>query len=511
MKPRQYGELRTRSGCWKCRERRVKCPEQRPICGHCKRLGFVCAYDVRLSWQAVVTPKTGPRGRKPEPAVEDWMFLNTTISDFINADPPSQHIHARPTQYAGDIRGHGHLTSHIGPYLPPLSMDREDSYLWEYFATCVTPHCSLDKGTNPYQNVILRIAASSPQGPLFQCIIGASANQLYNLGHKSFGAKSWQCRANALALLTKGVTDQAYQADTDSQRLDPDSAAQLIGSAVMLCFSEILQDCSQTWTAHASFALSYLQKYEPELENIAPVLHELAQFAVAYFTYHVALASTASTTAASQRPLPLTRAISSSGTCPMTTLQLLTGCSDRLLDLISDITQLSTEKERLYPAPVPDFKRRRDNIERELYALHQPVASPPGSEQTQFNDIAELKRLTTLLYLHSRVDNAGPREPHVMRLTARILQSLQHISLRTNTILWSLFIVATLGVRPESDGDRKLVMERLTALQRTRELGNVRMARRIIEDVWRARDLDPSCATLAWSILKDRNGAISLA
>ncbi|KAK3309271.1 fungal-specific transcription factor domain-containing protein [Chaetomium strumarium] len=581
-------ELRSRSGCWKCRERRVKCPEQRPICGHCKRLGFVCAYDVRLSWQTAVTPQAGPRGRKAEPTVEHWMFLNTTIFDFIDAacadsgislwddvslcdvssvspstpanstttsttihddsslsspcpSTPSQQIQVRPTtRYAGDTtstRGHWDSTSHISPYyyLSPLSMDSEDSYLWEYFATCVTPHCSLDETTNPYQNVILRVAASSPHGPLFQCILGASANQLYNLGHASFGAKSWQCRANALALLTRGVTDEACRADMDSSsRLDPDSAAQLIGSAVMLCFSEILQDCSQTWTAHASFALSYLQKYEAGLEDVAPVLHELAHFAVAYFTYHVALASTASMTAASQRPplLPLRRAITTSHheshSRTRTTLQSLTGCSDRLLDLISAITQLSHERERLHPLPVPDFQSRRDDIERELHVLRQdqpllPVeiitthSSPPGSEQgqgqeqRQFDEVAELKRLTTLLYLYARLDNAGPREPHVMRLTAGILGMLPHISLRTNTTLWSLFMVATLGVRPESDGDRKLVMERLTALQRTRELGNVRMARLVIEDVWKRRDLRPECANVGWGVLKGREGAISLA
>jgi hypothetical protein len=288
---------------------------------------------------------------------------------------------------------------------------------------------------------------------------------------------------------------------------------------------QILQDCSQTWTAHASFALSYLQKYEAGLEDVAPVLHELARFAVAYFTYHVTLASTASTTPASQRSplLPLGRAnnTTSHEFRSRTTLQSLTGCSDRLLDIISAITQLAHERERRHPAPVPDFQSRRDDIERELHLLG-PGQPPPGvvlttplllppSSGSEFDAVAELKRLTTLLYLYSRLDDAGPREPHVMRLTAAILASLPHISLRTNTILWSLFMVATLGVRPESDGDRKLVVERLTALQRTRELGNVRMARRVVEDVWKRRDLRAECANMGWGVLEGREGAISLA
>jgi len=125
----------------------------------------------------------------------------------------------------------------IAPYIPPLALSKDDAYLWEYFATCVTPQCSLDNITNPYRNVVLRIAASSPQGPLFQCIIGASANQLHNLGHKGFEAKIWHSRANALALLRRGMEGQVSL--TDTLHTDYDSAAQILGSAVMLCFSEV--------------------------------------------------------------------------------------------------------------------------------------------------------------------------------------------------------------------------------------------------------------------------------
>jgi hypothetical protein len=187
--------------------------------------------DVSLSDTWSVSPST--------PATTITSIDDSSLFSYPSPSTPSQHVQAQSTQYAGDISGDWHLTNYITSYLSPLSLDREDTYLWEYFATCVTPHCSLDETTNPYQNVILRVAASSPQGPLFQCILGAAANQLYNLGHASFGPKSWQCRANALALLTRGVTDEASRADMVSSPLDHDSAAQLIGSAVMLCFSEV--------------------------------------------------------------------------------------------------------------------------------------------------------------------------------------------------------------------------------------------------------------------------------
>ena len=42
---------RSRTGCWTCRTRKVKCDEGRPICGQCTRLGHTCDYSARLSFR----------------------------------------------------------------------------------------------------------------------------------------------------------------------------------------------------------------------------------------------------------------------------------------------------------------------------------------------------------------------------------------------------------------------------------------------------------------------------
>ncbi|KAH8893548.1 hypothetical protein GQ53DRAFT_839982 [Thozetella sp. PMI_491] len=44
--------LRSRTGCWTCREDGYKCDEQKPSCGRCRRLGRRCkGYGIRLKWQ----------------------------------------------------------------------------------------------------------------------------------------------------------------------------------------------------------------------------------------------------------------------------------------------------------------------------------------------------------------------------------------------------------------------------------------------------------------------------
>lgn len=49
--PRARLPPRSRTGCWTCRLRKVKCDEGRPICVQCGRLGHTCDYSPRLSFR----------------------------------------------------------------------------------------------------------------------------------------------------------------------------------------------------------------------------------------------------------------------------------------------------------------------------------------------------------------------------------------------------------------------------------------------------------------------------
>lgn len=49
--PRIRLPSRSRTGCWTCRSRKVKCDEGRPSCGQCARLGHRCDYSPRLTFR----------------------------------------------------------------------------------------------------------------------------------------------------------------------------------------------------------------------------------------------------------------------------------------------------------------------------------------------------------------------------------------------------------------------------------------------------------------------------
>ncbi|CAK7240061.1 MAG: hypothetical protein STHCBS139747_001497 [Sporothrix thermara] len=50
---------RSRSGCWSCKARKVKCTEERPRCSKCLKGGFQCDYGIRLNWD-------GRRTKRPQ-------------------------------------------------------------------------------------------------------------------------------------------------------------------------------------------------------------------------------------------------------------------------------------------------------------------------------------------------------------------------------------------------------------------------------------------------------------
>ncbi|KUJ14201.1 uncharacterized protein LY89DRAFT_784191 [Mollisia scopiformis] len=52
--------LRTKTGCFKCRERRKKCDESRPICSACSRNGFACI------WPSTKSPSSQPNHKIPD-------------------------------------------------------------------------------------------------------------------------------------------------------------------------------------------------------------------------------------------------------------------------------------------------------------------------------------------------------------------------------------------------------------------------------------------------------------
>ncbi|KAF2112299.1 fungal-specific transcription factor domain-containing protein [Lophiotrema nucula] len=53
---------RSRTGCWPCKARKVKCGEEKPRCLNCERQGEACDYSIRLNWGGRTKREAGNSG-----------------------------------------------------------------------------------------------------------------------------------------------------------------------------------------------------------------------------------------------------------------------------------------------------------------------------------------------------------------------------------------------------------------------------------------------------------------
>lgn len=225
--------------------------EQRPICDHCRRLGLVCRYELKLSWPAVFGCELQQRGfskRRSQASsnnedTEEWMFLNHHVHDFEDAPVRiilNMPMHETSTNSARKITADGSpifplSSSHFG--LSSLGLNQNEAYLWHYFDNFIAPRCVVNCDNNPYRQIILRIAASSPDGPVLQGILAVSAQQMKALGHVKDTVRIWDHRNRALELLRSYLfTYSEAEGNTNTKRM---LAQEIMASTLMMCFFEV--------------------------------------------------------------------------------------------------------------------------------------------------------------------------------------------------------------------------------------------------------------------------------
>lgn len=240
-------------------DRLMLATEEKPLCKPCHSLGLNCSYDRALRWQRVQLPDAH-RGIRPPRAIARWMFLHAaTLQDYESlpgqlpglSDSDSEEsmpdIDDDGDDYEGDELTASssktvlHLSSLSNPkpispatWLSPLRLTAEQSRLWVYFHQAIAPSCVLNPHLNPYQDVILKIAASTGNtSPLFHAIMAISANQLYILGHKSLSSSLGDYRHRVLRSLRLETTK------LEKTTLDAASAAPILATVMALVFLDV--------------------------------------------------------------------------------------------------------------------------------------------------------------------------------------------------------------------------------------------------------------------------------
>lgn len=542
---------RTRTGCQRCRVRRVKCDESKPACRQCQAKGFRCQPISTLKWEdefaskglafgrSGVWSKSPPAARSPDvtgvghndthwcniPTIQAYSFVSVTLGrrtdecvawtptgspgakfEPLPVDPQGQHYddakaghferyHALKTEAA-------HLFTHmrrqgkeqtsgilnINRRPSLLSLSPLQSTLLTYYVDRLCPLTMPSPlSKSPFATLILPFSISNSPVVLKSILALAASHRARQ--DVTFRATALQLSGSVLRYLghRMGTTD------TTQLALDPETLV----ITMMLCLMGITHDCDERWVVHLKGARDLIRLRRQALLTAPPQSQssiELVSFSEKFFAYQDIIGRTA----CGEEPIFDGDFWVSHGTGNNTDAWL--GCSPELVSILCEITELSRQRSANPDVATSDpFLSGAYSLEKRLGHLEQRVLDP---EDDILQTTAELKRLSAVLYLECAIRGAQPNSPQVCASVTQILRLVFALLERDITagLAWSIF-VAAVELDPLEDlvwttdttstaprHGRNFVLFALDKMARN-SISNVSQTRSVVERVWQSRDM----------------------
>lgn len=441
-------------------------------------------------------------------------FINASGKDFEVVVPTKgtlevAHALERVTNvnnYAFDafIEGRLGLESQRPPpsqLIIPLSLSLVEELVFTYFVREMCPVCvcfpSKSTGVNPYLDVIVPLAVESPI--VLNTVLAVSARQLALLGQRQYTGVGRSYMDIVTRQLPKLLRDCVRSEGNWDEAL---------GVILMMCFAEISQRCDQRWLMHLDGA--------KEIVRSIAVSSPMLQFFLNYFLTHEVMGETAwcKDEVSDMYEITIKNNLDIA-------IDVVMGCLPYLVSLVGRILSLGKCYESLGDDETTqkDILLQRDCIEMELDSLVQVLRVEETDQATSgsIETIAEIKRLTAVVYLFARIDVEThlrclcelfeQRYKTTQDITTRIFYLCESIPTNSMSLLWTMFVVGLTSAA--SDHQRTIILDRFAGMQRARELASVKMARRVVERVWRHKDLHSQ--VMRWRDMVRDSSTISLA
>lgn len=487
-KQRADGGARRRTGCWPCKDMHVRCTEEQPQCARCKRLGIKCEYGMKLLWQddavqrGICLGREGAWSKKGKPTTKQRPsppYFITTIKEPIFLHTTYRHFGSQSED--GQEEEDGELEEQYRDLIPTPALSHfgalptTEAYLLDYFISGICPNCSLSSTHNPYLRYITPM--TFVYQPLYYAVISIAATERQLLNDRRFEKQAWWYKSQALHGLQTTIASGSI-------------GWPFIATVLMLCFGDIADGCNDSWRTHLRGGLTLIDQISIDCTES----QMLRKFCLMYFVAHDIMGHTAGISSLESSSYTWLEDDS------MEEIDPLMGCSRGLLDIISQISDISSNMERinstraLTPDEIQQMDHSRRRLERALYAVRQHVPSTTSNPNLAL--VAEAKRTTALLYLYDRfypfslsLGDPDPPEAtthHLKRLVHSLVSQLELLPV-TPTLLWPLFVLG--NASPDNEQHRRFVLERLDDMLKTRNLGSVRLARRLVERKFRKWDM----------------------
>lgn len=351
----------------------------------------------------------------------------------------------------------------------------KEAYLLDYFTSFICPNCSLSPTHNPYLRYITPMALS--YAPLHFAILSVAANQLRLLNDNRYEREAWLYKDRAM----KGLQTSIKGGDVGWP---------FVATVLMLCFYDISDGCDDSWMTHLKGGLSVLEHVRRNT-SAQTEGDSLAKFFMMYFVAHQIMGLTAKR---ADFGLPQQQWLADD--C-MEEIDALMGCSRGLLSLIDRTSATASYYTAICRARPPtdqeveDVQSTWEEISASIQVIPQ-TAPPQAMNSENLVRVAESKRTAALIYLHERFSPFLPPEASFAPtfkadLISTLVSQLSALP-TTPTLLWPLFVLGRAS--PDSEDHRRFVLDRLLEMQRLRNLGSVRLARRLVEGEYRKWDLN---------------------
>lgn len=527
---------RSRKGCDKCRFRKVRCDEAKPVCEQCRVKGFECTTSVVLKWETDYVGRafgrTGVWRKKAArtdpsspcstvtgdevswceiPYISSYSFVNATVGNVdqfatLEHHDMGRHVTARDlisnraaTPECDDIAStaslspwlsrasHAGVYMHIPPTLTPLPRlsDPMHARLLSYYLERLCPMTVASYvSKSPFASLVLPFSLSSSPTTLESILALAAC-------HRSKSDTSFKPIALKLAdKVLRSLRGRLCHEDPREVAMDPETLVVMM----ILCQFEIINECDKRWVVHLRGARDLIRVRRRVLASSSsnPPSNELVAFTEKYFAFQDVIGRTA---CGEEPNFGSDFWQDNEGeTDPWL------GCSPSLVATICDITELSRQHSKdPSVSSLPDFQQRAYRLEKHLTSLQQRVF---GEQDDLLQTSAELKRIAAEVYLQCSVYGASPSVPSIRQDVLSILRLvcvlLEHKI--TAGMAWPLF-VASVELDPVEELEwstpeectenmphqaRPFVLYALHMISHS--IANISRTRTVIEQVWHARD-----------------------
>ncbi|RLV92548.1 hypothetical protein JA1_003095 [Spathaspora sp. JA1] len=554
---------RSRFGCEECKAKRIKCDEAKPRCSRCVTKGKSCRYKVILQFREDLElrgKKFGREGvwyknKKNDSAKTTDLVLRSKES-FYGMIRNMQHLQFINTGYEDITRIF--TSPKISPSLqssiipPDITHTLKDpnslSFALNYYIDFISPilnpvgdqsiyYNQITAGENEQRSIVvekgLDLAAlvkySQNNNSLFYLILSLGSIYLSKLNGVAQKA-GWLAKAKYFQDLglkkIQGDID-LLQNDVDIDNTTHIYTTDLLVALVLLILYEFANDCDRQWTIYLKLCKKLINS-EKFVLPYNSLEYSLLKFCLEFLNYQESIGRTACKDVNSFFLQLEEEEESKTGVVqPPDQIKLVSwmGCDRRLLNIISDITDLSFERfrnsisETNYAILCNDMRKKLDEMN--INMMDNVLASSRlkdaslmvqqfGMEVEEFCFLlsCEIKRLATILYLEACLLNKTPEDAQISQLVHQIFRLLEFIVIKNNykwysTLIWSVFMAASeiSSLSADCEELRYLTLQIFDKLE-DNTLGNVGKTRQIVLSIWKRRDLD-NCDENSFGITPD--------